>query len=335
VLRFIDLSCKTLDCFFKRLCIPCRAGMSTTLLVLVPVGVLAIAWSLCFVGCRFHPGQAATDFFQYQNTVTGTAGLVACWPLDETSGSIANDIGLNHFNGTYTTGPNVATYNAAQQSDAAPGTFTLGQPNIVSGDSSGNSATTLNPCVAFNGGFVNVPWQAALGPSGSPVQFTIEAWVIPDWTLDDAQNNPSFRVVVASDAPGAFQGFALFASPQNLWAVLIGDGSQNQTATTSNNQTIVQGSLYFLVVTYDGGSGKLTLWVNPADMTQPPDGQISSGYVPVASPIPLYIGIGHPDLATPLLPFNGRIQDVAFYNVVLDSKTIETHYANGNGIQVS
>jgi hypothetical protein len=312
--------------------------MSTTLFILLPVGVLAIAWSLCFVGCSLDTMGELSPWYQYQNTVTGTPGLVACWPLDETSGTTANDIGPNHFNGTYTTGPNVATYNAAQQSDAAPGTFTLNQPNIVAGDSSGNSASTLNPCVAFNGGFVKVPWRAALGPPlpkpmKPPLQFTIEAWVIPDWTLDDAQNNPSLRVVVASDAPGASQGFALFASPQNVWAAMIGDGSKNNTAAAGSNQTIVQGSLYYLVVTYDGSSGKLTLWVNPADTTQAPDKQISSGYVPVASPISLYIGIGHPDLATPLLPFNGRIQDVAFYNVVLDGNTIETHYANGQGIE--
>jgi hypothetical protein len=87
-------------------------------------------------------------------------------------------------------------------------------------------------------------------------------------------------------------------------------------------------------VTYDGST--LTLWVNPIDTTQPPDGTVAaSGYVPAPSPVPFYIGQGRPDLTTPLFPFNGWIQDVAFYNVVLDGKTIETHYANGVGIQLS
>jgi hypothetical protein len=312
--------------------------MGASLVVLIPFALLAIVLLSCFVGCGLSTTGTLATYYKYQDTVTGTAGLVAFWPLNETSGTTAHDIGPNHFDGTYTTGPNVPAYNAAQQSDAAPGTFTLGQTNIVAGDAIGNNPNTLNSCVAFNGGFVKVPWQAALGPplpkpKQPPLQFTLEAWVIPDWTLADAQSNPSYRVVVASDSPGAFQGFALFASPQNLWTAVVGVGSQNPTATTGNNQTIVQGSLYFLIVTYDSSTGQLSLWVNPADTTQPPDGQVTAtGFVPQASPNPLYIGIGHPDLPTPLLPFNGRIQDVAFYNVVLDGKTIEIHYANGSGI---
>ena len=315
--------------------------MSTTLFILVPVGVLMIAWSLCFVGCGLPDTGTATPFYQYQNTVTGTPGLVAFWPLDEISGTTADDIGPNQFDGTYTTGPNVPTYNAADQSDAAPGTYALNQPNIVAGDSSGNTESTLNKCPIFNGGYVNVPWNAALGPASAPYQFTIEAWVMPNWTLDDAQTNPSYRAIVAhnvhlpSNSPPTFQGFLLCASPENLWTVAICDGSQQQFATTGNNQTIVQGSLYFLVVTYDGTKNQLTLWINPADTTQPPDAQLSTGYVPVSSPIPLYIGIGGTFLPTPLIPFNGQIQDVAFYNAVLDGKTIETHYMNGIGVVFS
>jgi hypothetical protein len=177
-----------------------------------------------------------------------------------------------------------------------------------------------------------VPWQAALGTP----QFTLEAWVVPNWTLADAQTNPSFRSVVASAAltAGTFSGFALLATKDNLWAAAIGIGSSDVFAMTSSNQTIVQNSLYFLVMTYDGTN--LTLWVNPADTSQPPDGHmVVSGYVPVPSPVPLYIGTGRPDLPTPLFPFNGFIQDVAFYNVVLDGKTIETHYMNGMSMKIS
>jgi len=310
-------------------------GMSATVVLLFVIGAAAIVWSACFVGCTFHHGSTpVVDFFGYENTVINTPGLVAYWPLNDTSGTVAVDFGPNKFNGAYTMGPVVPAYDAADQSDASPGTFALNQPNIVPGDAGTAPGTppVLSPCVLFNGGFVSVPWQAALGPP-LPAQFTLEAWVVPNWTLADAQGSPSFRVVVASNAASMFQGFALFASPDNLWSALIGIGSQNVIVTTGSNQTIVQGSLYFLVVTYDGTT--LTLWVNPADMTQPPDGTATaSGYVPIASPVPLYIGTGHPDLPTPLLPFNGSIQDVAFYNVVLDGPTIETHYMNGMALQM-
>jgi len=309
--------------------------MSAHLVLLFLIGMAAIVWSACFVGCLSKPDPPIDPYYLYQHTVTGTSGLVAFWPLNDTTGTLAVDLGPNDFNGTYLMGPVVTAYNAAQQSDASPGTFTLDQPNIVVGDAVNGDPNKLSPCVYFNGGYVVLPWQAALGPP-LPAQFTLEAWVVPNWTLADAQTTPSFRAVVGSAGltSGTYSGFGLLATPDNLWAAAIGVGSQDVFAITGSNQTIVQGSLYFLVVTYDGTT--LTLRVNPADTTQPPEASVAaSGYVPVPSPIPLYIGAGRPDLPMPLFPFNGYIQDVAFYNVVLDGQTIETHYLNGSGMQVS
>ena len=304
--------------------------MSAFLVALTVIGAAAIVWSACYVGCSFDPGSAVSDYYQYQSTVLSTPGLVAFWPLDDTSGTVAADLGPNHFNGTYTAGPDVPT---------SPGTFTLNQANIVPGDtvSMNGGPAAPNPCVYFNGGYVSVPWQAALSPP-TPAQFTLEAWVVPNWTLADAQNNPSVRAVAgaapALGTPQVFSGFLLFASTDNLWSAAVGIGPQDVIVTTGNNQTIVQGSLYFLVLTYDGST--LTLWVNPVDTTQPPDGMAAaSGYVPIPSPVSFYIGQGRPDLPTPEFPFNGSIQDVAFYNVVLDGKTIEKHYLNGSGMQMS
>jgi hypothetical protein len=300
--------------------------MSAAVVLLMLIGMAAIVWSACFVGCSF-----VTDYYNYENTVTTTPGLVALWPLNDEATNVAA-CSNSHFNGTYLMGPVVASYNSTELSDASPGTFTLDQPNIVAGDSLHDDPASLSPCVNFNGGFVSVPWNAALGPP-MPGQFTLEAWVVANWT--DAQTNRSFRVVVSTSGAPASAGFVLFASPDNLWSAAVGTGTQFATATTSSNQTIVQGSLYFLVVTYDGNT--LTLWVNPADTTQPPDGTVAApGYVPVASPVPLFIGTGSPSTpTTPLFPFNGYIQDVAFYDVVLDGKTIETHYLNGSGMQGS
>jgi Concanavalin A-like lectin/glucanases superfamily len=307
--------------------------MSAAVVLLTLIGMAAIVWSACFVGCSFHTGNAG---YEYEQTVMATAGLVALWPLNEISGNTAVCLNNNNLNGTYTVGPVVTTYNSLQKSDVSPGTFALNQPNIVPGDSTNGTSNPadLSACAYLNGGYVIVQWNAALGPP-VPGQFTLEAWVVPNWTSADAQTDPSFRVVVStSGAPAAFTGFALFASPDNLWSAAIGIGTQDAVATTGSNQTIVQGSLYFLVVTYDGST--LTLWVNPADTTQPPDGTAAaSGYVPVASPVPLYIGMGSPGSPSPLFPFNGSVQDVAFYNVVLDGDTIEKHYGAGLGIKLS
>ena len=311
--------------------------MSATLVLLFLIGMAAIVWSACFVGCNLThagPPPPVTRFDQYQNTVLTTPGLVAFWPLNDTdrSSMVAADLGPNHFNGTYTLGPIVTAFDATLQSDISPGGYTLGEGNIVAGDgvSTGGGPAVPNRCVYFNGGYVSVPYHPELGPP-MPGNFTLEAWVVPNWS--DADTHHSQRAVVVSADVASSAGFALVATPENLWSFQIGIGSGYPAATIGNNQTIVQGSLYFLVVTYDGTT--LNLWVNPADTTQPPDASIAaSGYVPVPSPVLFYIGQGRPDLPLPRFPFNGRIQDVAFYNVVLDNQTIETHYMNGLGMQM-
>jgi hypothetical protein len=95
-------------------------------------------------------------------------------------------------------------------------------------------------------------------------------------------------------------------------------GTTNTVDTTDSS---------FLVVTYDGSF--LTLWVNPGDTTQGPYAQTSaSAFKAVPPPISLFIGIGHPDLP-PQFPFNGRIQDVVFYDTVLDNTTIQDHFNAG------
>ena len=107
--------------------------MSASIVVAIPSALLIVIALTCFVGCGFQThGIGLTG---YLATVTNTPNLVACWPLDDPLGSTtARDISNSHFDGTYTVGPNVPAYNPTLQSDAAPGTFALQQPNIVPGD---------------------------------------------------------------------------------------------------------------------------------------------------------------------------------------------------------
>jgi hypothetical protein len=304
--------------------------MSPLLLALIAVALVAIVPLLCFVGCGFHTGSGPiANFGKYQDTVTGTTGLVAYWPLIETAGTIAFDGSGNGNNGTYTQGQNVP-YDPVNQSAAATGVVNVDQPGIVPGDQANN---TLNPCPFFDGGFVSVPWNATINP---PTPFTVEAWVRPHWTASDVQNFPATRAAVTSASASSNGGFSLVATADNLWAAVVGFGSGFVLARppVGSNQTILPDTTYYLVMTYDGTT--LTLWVNPADTAAGPYAQVTGvGFVPVPSPTPLYIGTGRPDLPTPLFPFNGSIQDVALYNVVLDNPTIETHFMNGNAIQMT
>jgi hypothetical protein len=294
--------------------------MSAALVVLILIGMTAIVWSACFVGCSLDTSGLLAPFSNYQQAIINTSGLVACWPLNDPPGSTSvADIGPNNFNGTVA-GPS--------------GGVTFGQPNIVAGDTIGSNPSNPTPCALINGGYVSIPWEAAFGAS----QFTIEAWVKPNWLSSDVTD----KVVVASAsaAPSPDRGFALYATPNStntalVWAAGLGlGGTTEAVAVAGDNQTIVQGMTHFLVVTYDGTT--LTLWVDPADTASgaaATGGGVAaaSGYVKVPSPIPFFIGMGRPDLTPPQHPFNGWIQDVAFYNVVLSGTTIETHYVNGLG----
>ena len=54
--------------------------MSTTLFFLVPIGMLAIVWSVCFVGCVLQTSGLEPP---YSNTILAEASLVAYWPLSD------------------------------------------------------------------------------------------------------------------------------------------------------------------------------------------------------------------------------------------------------------
>jgi hypothetical protein len=293
----------------------------------IPLALLGVVALMVFVGCALNVEGLGSDDNpppppNYRDTISKTPNLIAFWPLNEAEGETqAKDVTGNGHDGEYT--PTAAVpFDPVQQSASAPGTVDLGQSGIVPGDTINNQ---VQPCPSFQGGYVKVPFDDALNSAS----FTIEAWVNP---LALAPNEAAIRVVVASDAPPAFKGFALAATPDNFWNATIGDGLQNIVAAPPpSTPAITPGSTYFLVVTYDGKT--LTLWVNPADTSQPPYAEtVAIGFVPVAKPIPFFIGIGHPDLPTPLLPFNGAIQDVAFYSDILDKGTIQKHFETGLGM---
>src|SRR5690348_1050380 len=59
--------------------------MSTTLFFLIPIGMLAVVWSLCFVGCVL-PVSGLPD--PYSNQILSTTGLLAYWPLSDFPGGV-------------------------------------------------------------------------------------------------------------------------------------------------------------------------------------------------------------------------------------------------------
>jgi hypothetical protein len=299
--------------------------MSASLIVLIPVVLLGLVTAVCFVGCGLH--THGFGFGPYEDPITNTGGIVSCWPLNDAPPSTtAVDI-KNGFNGNYTMGPNVP-YDPMNESAAAPGTFTLQATGIVPGDV---QTTTLTPCASFNGGFVSVGFQELLNQG----QFTVEAWVKPNWSTDEVATAPANRGVVASVHGLQGTGWVLFATADNFWAATIGLGPGQQFVTLKSGQPIVLGGISYLAMTFDGS--KLSLFVTVVgDSSNSPlvttlTLQPNTKFQPVQMPstTPLFIGMSRRDLANGMFPFNGSIQDVAYYGVPLDLTVIQNHFNLG------
>jgi Concanavalin A-like lectin/glucanases superfamily len=291
-------------------------AMSVSLIVIIPLVLVGLVGTLCFVGCVFPTGGLPFKEGPYAGPILNDANLVAFWPLDDVPPSTTALATPTQFNGQYLAGP---------QSSSAP---TLNQPGIVPGDVA-LGAAKANTCALFNGGLVSVGFAQALNP---PI-FTLECWVQPKWTAGDPQLRRA--VLVSADTPmGA--GYALFANQDNFWEIDIGTPGQNFFSLKSQ-QPINLNATNYLAVTYDGSL--LTLFVGTVggvltSVSDTPTGtfvaeQPAMGTSP-STTTPLFIGMGRPDTAG-LFPFNGFIQDVAVYSTALGIPTINTHFANGAG----
>jgi hypothetical protein len=327
--------------------------MSALSIVLVPLVLLGVVTTLCFVGCAFQTGGLPmTVFTAYRSTtVLGNANLVAFWPLDDEINSPKAEELKSGLVGDYVTAvtnpgqfPDPAVANI---SAPAPGNLAWAQPGIVAGDCIGGDPNNRTTCIAVNGGYVSVPQNAALNPPS----FTVEAWVRVDWNNTDPVNfPPAYRAVIDSRAfaVNSATGFALFATPDNHWAVSVGGGAAGQTTVTG--ETVMFNMTSYVAATYDGASQTLTLFV---DGIRSSPAMAGVAYVPNATS-PLFIGSGAPssplrpqppavpvNQTAPLLPFLGEIEDVAIYNIALPGGTMDandvifTHAQNGNGASTS
>src|SRR5215813_12222331 len=62
-------------------------GLSASLIVLIPLVLLGIVTTLCFVGCAqvlgLQPWQNPSIQSPYQSEIAGQSGIVAFWPLSD------------------------------------------------------------------------------------------------------------------------------------------------------------------------------------------------------------------------------------------------------------
>jgi hypothetical protein len=269
-----------------------------TLLALagIPLALLAVILLLGFVGCDELFGLDPVSLPEtFADAVDGLPSLVAFWYLDEAVGPDAND----HKNGhdaTYVNGP---VAEVAGLSAAAPGTLELQYPSLI-----GNAPSRHS--VYVNGGYAEVPFT----PELNAPRFTVAGWVRTDWTPESAP--AAYRCVVfsAENDGSDNRGYALYASPENHWIAVLGDGTTFNTIDTGG--TIALRSTDYLAVTYDGVT--LKLYVN-AELRSSAD----VPYVPSESG-PFRIGQATPTL----FPFVGQIGDFFYCDEALDAATVLT-----------
>jgi hypothetical protein len=290
----------------------------------VPLTVLPIVMLLGFVGCGLHSeGQAVPETPEtpapdpYHTVIENTSELVAYWPLGDSSGT-TDPIGTTAHDavGPGPDGAHPGKYKSwtadadpALEADAAHGVLMLGQPGLIANDQSRHSITV-------DGGYVEVPFDGALN---SP-KFTVEAIVQTGW---DDTAIPAYRLVLASrEEVGAnvdIRGFTLFANPTNHWEARIGLDTPTAAAALADVAPIMLGMTEFLAVTYDGTT--LALYVNGDLLASVEPGTL---YAPNSSR-PLYIGAREDPAGTPIYPFNGQLQEVAYYSRALGADEILGH----------
>ena len=323
--------------------------MSTTLFLLVPICMLAVVWSVCFVGCGF---PTSGEEGPYSNTILQETTLVAYWPLSDlpgpapappqgstSIGTAADLSGKGHI-GTYIEPPAYQSGTTVPQIGANP-TLNLHQTSIVPGDAFTTGSKNLPACVDFEGGYVNIPWAPN---SPSLTDFTFEAWLKPRWSVT------GFNWVLFSAHTSTGTGFSIFINDQNQWQLGVGNG----TALTPVNTMVpaaVDGSPTYVALTFESATQVLSLWINPvgdADSNTPtpptaawpPSPATTTTYVAIdpTQPVTFFIGAGDNQDAprtqaggtgAPLVPFQGLIQSVALYSTALDPTDLASHFADG------
>jgi len=318
--------------------------MTEPLLIAIPFTLLALVSLLGFVGCAglldiedWRPQPSPEPFTDYTNTtILPHPALVAYWRLNETAVTDPAVDSKGGHDGNYvdsTTEPGLIPY---PDNPDAPGTLTLGVEGIVPGDTADGVKA---PCMQVDGGYVSVPFSDKINPLADG-GFAIEAWVFVEW---DETDPAAFRMVVdcrtvtlpAGTNP---KGFALYATPDNHWEVVIGmDAAGPITATSDSAITLPPADMTYLIATYDGPTRTLTLYVDGQQATAPVVPAGTDAYVPNDAS-DLFIGAGAPYFplrppvgpnTAPLTPFRGKIQDVALYGAALSQNEVTTHHENG------
>ena len=293
--------------------------MIDALILLAPLIVLAIVVLFGFVGCgepftsRDTPPETERSE-PYSTHIEDTDGFLALWPLNETSGVVAvATSALLNIDGEYKQGA----------TPGSEGAFFHKEPNA-------NFAPELNGTT----GYIEVPFHELLNPSTDMVWLSVELWVKPAAEIPAGEEQILISSHHTSDA-GNHRGYeiALIGTGAGHAAVRgrvfhINDGTAEAEVTLTLGDPL---EWRHIVLTYDGPIETVTLYATVAGTAfDKPAAQTAVGrYSPVQAgggQRPLRFGAGHLQAGEPEKFFAGRIDEVAFYQVVMPAVTVEEHF---------
>jgi hypothetical protein len=219
----------------------------------------------------------------------------AYWRLDESSGTTMNDY-AGGLNGSYIPGA---------------GSFTLGATGALVGDP--------DTAVAITGGaYAQVPYSSILNTAGP---FTLELWLKPADT--------SLGTVFSSQFRGSTARLGIIMYQRNGGNGLTFEmgNSAGITVEVIGATAFEPNNWYHTAIVYDGASNVTAYVFGYVDGTS----AVGNGSFVPNSSSPFEFGIRN-GLA---LPYNGTLDDIAFYNYALSQAQLKAHVASGLPLTVS
>ncbi len=229
---------------------------------------------------------------------------VAYWRLDEPDGSTTATDAAGSFDGEYQPGDGALQFQA---------------PGGVPGDSDAS--------VALGGGAViTVPYALELNPVDGP--WSAEAWVQPR-SLDPGQFRTVFSSMWNSDFGNHVYGWNVYQHVAGVWTLNIFNGGGTSTFVSDfAHNPIETDSWYHMVITDDGAA--IRFYVNGEEVGSAP--QTATRFManglngdPEVAGGPTVFGQRSDNAFD---PFDGAIDEVAFYNYALSPSQIEVHFRN-------
>jgi Concanavalin A-like lectin/glucanases superfamily len=317
--------------------------MTALTFILAPLLVLPIVMLFRFVGCgQFLAVGGRPRPPRYRDYIMGEPNnpgdvkhasvspnknnVIAYWRLLELEGGDTADDEKQFQNGKYIVigalphvpfapGPPVVT-----GSEQASGNFIFKQPSLVTMDAVAN-------CRIYTGGHVRVDFKPGLYTE----EFTIEAWVDPDWgaNFESGYEHTLFSAGGHYQRPfdlaPAFHGFTVFASRGNRWQVRLQDGQELFSSPPAPIVSRDEKTHLAVTMQNDGGLKRVRLFVNGKSSWSR-----SGLFYSLPNDAPLFIGIKNlkpspaetADFAHAVI---SKVQEVVLHNKALSQEEIENH----------